>query len=284
MLSRYRWTLFKVAALSALSGVASAQEAATPPAPGDELVVTAQRRSESIMSVPLAVTALPADALANAGVTQTSDLSALVPNLQINSAYGTTQPNFSLRGISVANEYNANQASPVGVYVDDSYLVSRSSHGMQIYDLERIEVLRGPQGTLYGRNTTGGAINFITRAPGLAGSNGNLSVGAGDNNSREAHGAFETTLSENVFGVRVAFDYKSSDGLIDSLTPGARDPNSVDSLGGRLALRAQPTPGLDVKLKLYTGSDEGAQAAVHGIGVGANGVSTPDQKCITRAE
>lgn len=271
MSSAYHRLLSGVAALSALCAPAFAQEA-TSPAVTDELVVTAQRRSESILDVPLAVSALSASTLENAGVTQTSDLGALVPNLSVNSAYGSTQPNFSLRGISVANEYNANQASPVGVYVDDAYLASRSSHGMQIFDLERVEVLRGPQGTLYGRNTTGGAINFLTKAPSLNGMNGSIAVGAGDHNSREAQGAFEATLSENVAGIRAAIDYKQSDGLIDNLSPG-RDPNSADSLAGRVTLRLRPTDALDVRLKVYAGKDEGAQAAVHGIGVGANGVN-----------
>lgn len=86
MRANYRWTLFCAAAFSALSGVATAQEAAALAPASDEVVVTAQRRSESILSVPLAVSALSSETLERAGVTQTSDLAALVPNLQINSA------------------------------------------------------------------------------------------------------------------------------------------------------------------------------------------------------
>lgn len=119
-----------------------------------DIVVTAQRRAESAQSTPLAITAVGGDALKGAGVFQTADLGSVVPNMQIISPFGRSQPNISVRGISVANEYNPNQASPIGVYVDDAYLPSRTSHGQQLYDLERVEVLRGPQGTLYGRNST----------------------------------------------------------------------------------------------------------------------------------
>ena len=255
--------------------VSQAQEAApdTSERKFETVIVSAQRRDEAITDVPLAITAKTGDDLIDAGVATTSDLSSIVPNLQVNSSFGTTQPNFSLRGVSVANEYNANQASPVGVYIDDAYMASRSSHGMQLYDLERVEVLRGPQGTLYGRNTTGGAINFLTVFPDLDGSEGNVTVGIGSDNLKEARGAFETTFSEDVFGARLAFNYRESDGLIDNLAPGAEDPNSVDSIGGRLSLRARPSDKLDIRFKAYAGEDNGTQAAVHGIGTAAGGVN-----------
>ena len=255
--------------------VASAQESAPPSDEKkfDTVIVSAQRRDEAITDVPLAITAKSGDDLVDAGVVTTSDLADIVPNLQVNSSFGKTQPNFSLRGVSVANEYNANQASPIGVYVDDAYMASRSSHGMQIYDLERVEVLRGPQGTLYGRNTTGGAINFLTVFPDLEGSEGNITAGIGSHNLREANGAFETTLAQDVFGVRFAFNYRESDGVIENLTPGADDPNSADSIGGRLSLRARPSEKLDLKLKVYAGQDDGTQAGVFGIGVGPDGVN-----------
>lgn len=273
----FRTSVLGVTALCA-SGtllVSTAQESAPTDSEKkfETIIVSAQRRDEAITDVPLAITAKTGDDLIDAGVVTTSDLAGVVPNLQVNSSFGKTQPNFSLRGVSVANEYNANQASPIGVYVDDAYMASRSSHGMQIYDLERVEVLRGPQGTLYGRNTTGGAINFLTVFPDLNGNEGDIKAGIGTYNLREASGAFEATLAEDVFGARFAFNYLESDGVIDNLTPGAEDPNSADSIGGRLSLRAKPSDKLDIKFKVYAGQDDGTQAGVHGIGVDPNGVN-----------
>jgi iron complex outermembrane receptor protein len=142
------------------AGVANAQQVAVDASAGgalDEIIVTAQRRAQSIMDVPIAITAIAGDTLAKQGINNSADLASAVPNLQVSSPYGSTQPNFSLRGVSVANEYNSNQASPIGVYIDDVYIAARTSQGMGLFDLDRVEVLRGPQGTLFGRNTTGGA-------------------------------------------------------------------------------------------------------------------------------
>ena len=160
------------ALLASTSTTALAQEESDGANNDDEIVVTAQRREQSLLDVPLAVSALGGDDLAQKGISNSAQLGAAVPNLQINSPFGNTQPNFSLRGIGVANEYNSNQASPVGVYIDDVYLAPRTSHGMGLFDLDRIEVLRGPQGTLFGRNTTGGTVNIITGKPSLIGANG----------------------------------------------------------------------------------------------------------------
>ena len=118
------------ALLASTSTTALAQETSDGANNDDEIVVTAQRREQSLLDVPLAVSALGGDDLAQKGIDNSSELAAAVPNLQINSPFGNTQPNFSLRGIGVANEYNSNQASPVGVYIDDVYLAPRTSHGM----------------------------------------------------------------------------------------------------------------------------------------------------------
>ncbi len=180
--------------------------------------------------MPLAVSALSGDDLAQKGISNSAQLAAAVPNLQINSPFGNTQPNFSLRGIGVANEYNSNQASPVGVYIDDVYLAPRTSHGMGLFDLDRIEVLRGPQGTLFGRNTTGGAVNFITKKPSLSGSNGYVELGYGNFNTFTGKAAVETALSEDSIGLRLAVNYAKGDGQIENVAVGGRDPNSVDTL------------------------------------------------------
>ena len=249
------------------STIALAQEAPPANAPAEEsdIVVTAQRREQSLLDVPLAVSALSGDALAERGIVNSAQLGDAVPNLQINSPYGNTQPNFSLRGIGVANEYNSNQASPVGVYLDDVYLAPRTSHGMGLLDLERIEVLRGPQGTLFGRNTTGGAINFITRRPDLSGSEGYVQLGYANFNTFTAQAALETTLAEDVAGLRVAVNFANGDGQIRNIFPGGRDANSTDTLQGRLSLRVQPSNSLDIVLRAYGGRDRGTQAAVHGL-------------------
>ncbi|GEO01043.1 TonB-dependent receptor [Novosphingobium sediminis] len=255
------------------SGAALAQDAGSGEAANSgEIIVTAQRREQSLLDVPLAITAVTGDALANRGVSNSAQLGDVVPNLQINSPYGRTQPNFSLRGIGVANEYNSNQASPVGVYLDDVYLAPRTSHGMGLFDLDRVEVLRGPQGTLFGRNTTGGAINFITKKPGLSGANGYVEAGYGNYNLVTAQGAIETTLAEDKAGLRVAVNYAKGDGQVKNLFAGGRDPMSTYTLQGRASLRLKPTETLDVTLRAYGGRDRGTQAAVHGLGVFRTGL------------
>ena len=256
---------FALALSCTVSPMALAQDA-TPEAPVDgDIVVTAQRREQSLLDVPLAVTALGGDNLAQRGISNSAQLGDAVPNLQINSPYGNTQPNFSLRGIGVANEYNSNQASPVGVYLDDVYLAPRTSHGMGLFDLDRIEVLRGPQGTLFGRNTTGGAINFITKKPDLSGTNSYLQAGYANFDTFTAQGAAEATLSQDKVGLRVAGNYAKGDGQIRNVFPGGRDAMSTDTLQGRVSLRAMPSEALDITLRAYGGRDRGTQAAVHGL-------------------
>jgi iron complex outermembrane recepter protein len=256
--------------MTSVAGGALAQEAApTQPGPAgavDDIVVTAQRRTQALLDVPLAISALNTETLTTKGITNSASLATAVPNLQVSSPYGNTQPNFSLRGISVANEYNANQASPVGVYIDDVYIASRTSQGMGLFDLDRIEVLRGPQGTLFGRNTTGGAINFITMRPDLAGTEGRVEAGYANFNPVSAQGAFETTLVENELGVRAAVNYVKGDGQLKNLAANGRDSNSVDTLQGRLSVRWKPNDGpVDVNLRAYAGRDRGAQAGIHGL-------------------
>jgi iron complex outermembrane receptor protein len=245
---------------------ASAETNLTASADIGEIVVTAQRREQSIMDVPLAITAIDSSTLEKYGITNSAELATAVPNLQISSPYGNTQPNFSLRGISVANEYNSNQVSPIGVYIDDVYIAPRTSQGMGLFDLDRVEVLRGPQGTLFGRNTTGGAINFITRGPNLDGSNGYAEAGYGNFNTFTSQGAVEETLIPGELGIRVAANWVHGGGEIENVYPGGPNPNSQDSRQGRISLRYRPADsGLDIKIRAYAGRDNPTQAAVQGL-------------------
>ncbi|HEX4742178.1 MAG TPA: TonB-dependent receptor [Caulobacteraceae bacterium] len=261
-------------AASAPVGAVSSAPAADPSVQVSEVVVTAQRREQSILSVPIAVTAASGAALEAKGVTNSAQLDSVVPNLQVNSAYGETQPNFSLRGVSVANEYNSNQVSPIGVYINDVYIVSRTSQGMGLFDLDRVEVLRGPQGTLFGRNTTGGAINFITREPSLQGSNGYAEIGYGNYHTVHFDAAGETTFADDQVGVRAAVNYEAGDGEFKNVYPGGKDPDSTHTLEGRISLRVRPHDSpLDVKIVLYGGRNDPTQAPVFGLQSARQGLS-----------
>jgi iron complex outermembrane receptor protein len=247
----------------------------------EEIVVTANKRAENMQDVPVAVSALPANQLAEQGVFETTDLGGVMPNLQITSPYGRQQPNFSVRGVGVGTEYNANAASPVGVYVDEVYQAFRSSHGQQLYDLEQVEVLRGPQGTLYGRNTTGGTISFSTRKPSLEDTvNGRFSVGYGNFSRVEVDGALEATLIPEKLGVRLAGTYVNSDPWMKNLlsssavnpTDGFNDVTGVDPGGAkdyglRLSIRAEPIETLRIDLKGYAAKSKGGQAVPIGLPV-----------------
>jgi iron complex outermembrane recepter protein len=247
----------------------------------ETIIVTATKRSENLQNVPVAVTAISATALAKAGVFETSDLNHAMPNLQVSSPYGPQQPNFSIRGIGVGTEFNANAASPVGVYVDEVYQTFRASHGQQLYDLNQVEVVRGPQGTLYGRNTTGGAVNFITRAPSLRGMNVSATLGYGNYNRLSAEGAVEFTPIEGTLGIRVAGTYVKADpyvrnilaaGTVTALTgTGPKfstgfQPGGLENYGFRGTIRWKPTADIDLSLKGYFGRSFGGQEVPIGTG------------------
>ncbi len=179
-------------AITVLDGVAVAQEML------EEIVVTAQKRAENLQDVPVAVAAFSGATLAEAGAVQPIDLAALTPNLTSKNAVGNTAPVFALRGISL-NDFATNGTQPVGVYLDEVYLVNNSQLAFQMMDLERVEVLKGPQGTLYGRNTTAGAINFITNKPTPAFAAG-VSATAGEWELFGTEGYVNGALGEHVSG------------------------------------------------------------------------------------
>jgi iron complex outermembrane receptor protein len=164
----------------------------------EEVVVTAQKRSQNLQEVPVAVDAFTGAALAEAGTVQPVDLAALTPNLTSKNAVGNTAPIFALRGLSL-NDFATNGTQPVGVYLDEVYLVNNSQLAFQMMDLERVEVLKGPQGTLYGRNTTAGAINFITRKP-TQNYEAGIAVTAGEWELLGSEGYVNGALNEHLSG------------------------------------------------------------------------------------
>ena len=175
-----------------------------------EIVVTAQKRSEKLQDVPIAITAISGDLIRNRRISDIVDLSNQAPGLQISTADSAANPRIFIRGVGV-NDFNPATASAVGIYIDGVYVGSPLAQRAGFFDLQQVEVLRGPQGTLYGRNTTGGAINLTTRKPGDT-AEGDLSVDYGRFNSVDAQGGVSVPLPKDLLSFRLAGVYQRDDG------------------------------------------------------------------------
>ena len=177
-----------------------------------EIVVTATKRTEKLQQVPLPITVLDGRELAQLGVQNPFDLAAYTPSLRVESAFGLVQPRFNLRGVGT-DEYGANTQGSVGVYVDEVFLNSTATQGLNIFDVDRVEILRGPQGTLWGMNTTAGAISFTTRTP-TDDVNGYASASYGNFDSRVIEAAVGGPLVDDKLLGRVSALYSNFGGYV----------------------------------------------------------------------
>ena len=229
------------------SAVSSTSEASEAPGAGlAEIVVTAQKRSENLQRVPIAVTAITSGELAQKGVNSLLDLTTLTPNLQIATTFGNTNPQITLRGIG-STSFNQTTESTVALYIDEFVLNPQSAKLGQLFDLERVEVLRGPQGTLYGKNSTGGAINFVSRKPdGTYGMNGSVTMGRFGEYDVEV-GA-QAPLNDEL-SARVAVQGRSSDGYGFDVGTDTR-ANGYKNWAGRILLRDKHDD-FDATLKVF---------------------------------
>lgn len=201
--------------LGVFASPAFANDAAAPDGEGakglDEIVVKAQRREESLQKVAIAVTAISGDALIAGGVTDVAGLNQFAPSLLIQPAGGSAV-NLYLRGVGTlqANSFGEN---PIAFNYNETYIARPTSIAGTFFDLERIEVVKGPQGTLYGRNATGGAINVIPRRPSLDGFSGDAMAEYGNYNSLKTSAAINLPLGETV-AVRIAGQVVDRDGYL----------------------------------------------------------------------
>jgi iron complex outermembrane receptor protein len=218
-----------------------------------DIVVTAQKRSERIQDVPIAIAALTGDSLGAGEVTTIADVAQAIPGLQFNAVFAGSNPTIFLRGVGV-NDYNAASSGAVGVSIDEVFLNSSIGQIFSIYDVERIEVLKGPQGTLFGRNTTGGIINVFTRQPSFETSI-DVAFTLGSYNQRFADGAIGGALVDGLLAARTSVTWHRRDGWARNLVDGSR-VNDIDSLGGRLQFLLTPAEGLEVVLKLEAGRSD----------------------------
>jgi len=226
--------------------------AATANAALEEVIVTAQRRSQDIQRVPLAVSAFGMEQIEKLQINLTQDIGENVPNLQ---TYEITANGAAMqihaRGTSVQNPGSNTSESPVGIYEDDIYRGRMATANLDLTDVERIEVLRGPQATLYGRNTIAGAIKIITRTP-EDDFYANGSVGYGKFETAKVTGAIGGPLKEGALAGSVAFSYHDrGEGDLGNPITGVA-PGEFENKAARAKLHWYGTDSFDARLSVWT--------------------------------
>lgn len=217
-----------------LSTTAFAQAAADDNGGLQDIIVTAQKREENLQQTPLAISAISGAQLELRGISDAQDLSAIAPNVSV--LPGTTNATaavITIRGIPTPADETQGFDTPIGLYLDGVYLARSSAASFEVADIERVEVLRGPQGTLFGRNTTGGAINFITKKPDDEASL-KVKLGYGNYNQKMARVVLNSGTINDMLKMSFGFLHRQRNGVVDNLLqpdkkldPGGDDTNSI---------------------------------------------------------
>lgn len=243
-----------------MPGAAMAQEAAAVDEGGiGEIVVTAEKRETTVQKTPIAVSVLDADAIRRNGVNSLVDLSSLTPSL--NFAQNSVNTIITIRGVSSRDTTEIGDPA-VSIATDGFYYQRPFGFNDTLYDLERVEVLRGPQGTLYGRNATGGAINFITAKPGKE-FGGFATVGVGDYNLITAEAAVNVPLADNL-QTRASVYMQKRDGYRKNNYAG-KDGDDADAVSARFQVKFDPTERLSFLFSAQTTSIGGVGPTFYGV-------------------
>jgi len=261
----------------------------------ETVVVTSQRREQIISKVPMSVAAVNAAALEKQSLKDLSDISRTTPGLTLSSPDPSGESNISIRGIS-----SVIGSATTGIYIDDvpvqignitgCPILCTGSPTPKIFDLDRVEVLRGPQGTLYGSSSEGGAVRFITAAPKLRGDltgsvHTEVSAWQGGAPSGEAGVILEAPLATDVAGFRLSVWDQHEGGYVDAYSPTTgdllkRNANSSDSQVARLAVRITPTDRLTITPSYYyqnfNQADRAGYAEWLGLDKSANNIAQPN--------
>ena len=234
----------------------------------EEIIVTAQKREQSIQDVPVAMRAFTGETMKTLGVTNASDLVNITPGFALGTQAGSNR-NYFLRGVGTS-DVHLTAASAVGQYFDGITLTSGFHAKAALFDMERVEILKGPQNTLFGLNTTGGAVNYISRQPEIGGgTQGSASVKLGNNNRVEAELAIGFDVTD-ALAARVALQSINDDGAFKSISNGERYGDD-DIKTGRMTLLWQPTDQASLTFNVH-----GLKSNNNSTSIRAMGTRSPD--------
>jgi iron complex outermembrane receptor protein len=220
----------------------------------EEVTVTAQKRDQSVQDIPVAVTVLTGESLLQLGIDNSVAIADYTPGLTVSPVFGIGNiPNISIRGVGM-NDFRDYHESPSAVYVDEVYKASLASLDFQLFDIDRVEVLKGPQGTLFGRNATGGLVHYITRKP-TEETEGYARVAAGTFGELKAEAAVGGTLGGFVSG-RLAVVHHQNDGIQQNQNPEGENGNQLDLTALRGQLNFDFTEDLSLLLSFETARND----------------------------
>lgn len=218
----------------------------------EEIIVTAQKRSENLQDIAVSAHVFNSDLMESLKLDASAEFVDYIPNVSVNFANGTYTPNITIRGVGVQS-FTSNFSPSAPFYVDEQYLASNAMFGFQVFDIERIEVLKGPQGTLYGKNTTAGAINIITKKP-TQEREGYVEISYGNYQTVESTFAISGPLSDKISARIAGRTENRLDGYQFNVTQD-RDNGRYDRWTLRGHLQFDPTEDLNILLTLTGGKD-----------------------------
>ncbi len=218
----------------------------------EKIEITAQKRVQPLQSVGIAVTALSGDQMDALGLGNAQEVTAMAPGVTTIQPNGPSSFFVSIRGVGQNDFSGDHQESPVAIYLDEAYISAASGAGFQLFDMERAEVLRGPQGTLFGRNATGGLVHYISKKP-TSDNEGYFDLTLGAYNQRKFEGAFGGGLTENISG-RISFVKNEHDGYIDNRL--GTDLNNGNDWGLRAQLLIESFEDVNWLLSVRAGDQD----------------------------
>ncbi len=269
---QHRWmlpiaTIATIASVTGTFGHNSAQAAIM-----EEIVVTAQKREQNPQDVGIAISALTGDQMRQLGFTNAQQVTAMAPGVSTVQPNGEANYSIAIRGVA-NSDFTTNVESPVAIYLDEVYISQMSGAGFMLFDMERVEILRGPQGTLYGRNATGGLAHYLTRKP-TEELDGYAQVTAGKYDQLKLEGALGGPITDSLMA-RVSFAKHDNDGYAENRLAGKLNNANDDAL--RAQLLWTPTDDMEVLLNVRTGDQKIDTGFFEHVTANRVGVLTPDE-------